>query len=139
MAAYPEEFLHLLKTNGVAVLCTNGKSGYPQVTAVAYFLDDDGELKISLNTTRQKTKNLTANPKCTLFFIDPANTNRTIEVRAEAQLAPDPEFAFAARAGARYNTNFHNHDRPGETRVIVTLKVAKINTWDQGKRGTSRG
>ncbi|MDE3077100.1 MAG: PPOX class F420-dependent oxidoreductase [Chloroflexota bacterium] len=137
MASFPESHRHLVEAAGTAILATNGKSGHPQVTAVAYFLDDDGELNISLNTTRQKTKNLMANPKCTLFLLDPANSGRWLEVRADVELAPDPDFAFAAKAGAKYGTNFHNHDRPGETRVIVTLHPVRINTWDQGKLTTT--
>ncbi len=129
MPDFPASHRHLLEAAGTGVLATIGKSGYPQVTAVAYFLDDDGELKLSLNTTRQKTKNLMANPKCTMIFVDPANAGRTLEIRGDAELTPDPEFAFAAKAGAKYGTNFHNHDKPGETRVIVTVHPTKMNTW----------
>lgn len=129
MPDFPASHRHLVEAASTGVLATNGKSGYPQVTAVAYFLDDDGELKLSLNTTRQKTKNLMANPKCTMIFVDPANAGRTLEIRADAELAPDPDFAFAKKAGAKYGTDFHMHDKPGETRVIVTLHPTKMNTW----------
>ncbi len=129
MAEFPASHRHLVEAVGVAALSTVGRDGYPQVTAVAFFLDDDDELKLSLNTTRQKAKNLMNNPKCTLFFIDPTNSGRTLEVRADAELTPDDDFAFCAKAGAKYNSDFRVNDKPGETRVKVTLHPTKINTW----------
>jgi PPOX class probable F420-dependent enzyme len=125
----PESHRHLLEAPGVATLVTNSANGYPQATAVAYFLDEDGDLKISLNTTRQKTKNLERNPQCTIFFVDPANPYSTLEIRADAELTPDEDKAFAVRAGAKYGMDFREHDRPGESRVVVTLRPAKVNTY----------
>jgi hypothetical protein len=43
-------------------LTTLGRDGYPQSTMVA-FLAEDGLVRISLNTTRQKTGNLMARPR----------------------------------------------------------------------------
>jgi PPOX class probable F420-dependent enzyme len=124
----PESFRPLVEAPGVATLVTNGANGYPQATAVWYLLDDDGDLKISLNTTRQKAKNLLRDPKCTLFFVDPANPYRTLEIRANAELTPDPDKAFALRAGAKYGADPRENDRPGESRAIVTLHPVKVNT-----------
>ena len=129
MAEFPASHKDLVEKAGVASLATISPNGYPQVTAVAYFLDDDGELKISLNTTRQKAKNLAANPKCTMFFLDLANPGRTLEVRADAELIADDDFSFCAKAGAHYGTDFRRNDNPGETRVQVVLHPTRINTW----------
>jgi hypothetical protein len=71
MATFPESHQDLLSAP-VATLATNGQDGYPQVTAL-WFLFDEGTLKLSLNTTRQKVKKLQAHPECTLFIFDPAN------------------------------------------------------------------
>ncbi|MGF7235619.1 MAG: pyridoxamine 5'-phosphate oxidase family protein [Frankia sp.] len=130
MTDWPKTHRHLLEAPGIAVLSTVGRGGHPQVTAVGYFLDDDGQLKLSLNTTRHKTKNLIADPKATLFFVDPASVYRTLEVRAEVELLPDEEFAFAAKAGGHYGTDFRVHDRPGETRVIAVFHPVKVNALD---------
>jgi PPOX class probable F420-dependent enzyme len=129
MFEIPATHRDLAEAPGVAVLTTIGSNGVPQSTAVAYLLDDDGKLKISLNTTRQKTKNLARNPSCALFFLDPANPFRTLEIRAEAELTPDADKAFAVTAGAKYGMDFRDNDRPGESRVIVTLHPTKINTY----------
>jgi PPOX class probable F420-dependent enzyme len=128
-ATIPEKFLDLVRAPGVAVLTTIGPSGHPQSTAVVYFLDDDGLVKVSLNTTRQKTKNLRGRPVATLFFIDPKNPYRTLEIRADITLTPDEGKVFAAKAGAHYGADFTQNDRPGEERVIVTLHPVKINTY----------
>lgn len=129
MAVFPESHKDLLTTD-VAILATVGHDGYPQVTALWFLFDDDEALKLSLNTTRQKLKNLQAHPECTLFMIDKANPYRTLEVRARAQIEPDDEYIFAQKLGAKYGgADLRTNDRPGETRVVVTLHPVKVNTW----------
>lgn len=130
MATFPESRKDLLNAP-VATLATIGKDGYPQVTALWFLYDeDDDTLKISLNTSRQKTKNLQAHPECTLFILDPANPYRTLEVRARAEVTPDPDYAFADKVGAKYGgADMRQNDRPGESRVVVALRPVKINTW----------
>ena len=129
MTTFPESHQDLLNAE-VAVLATLGHDGYPQVTALWFLFDDDGLLKLSLNTTRQKVKNLQAHPECTLFILDPLNPYRTLEVRARAQITLDAEYAFAKQLGAKYGgADLSANDRPGETRVVVALQPVKVNTW----------
>ncbi len=49
MNTVPESHRDLLASD-VAVLATIGPDGYPQVTAQWFLLDEDGALKLSLNT-----------------------------------------------------------------------------------------
>ncbi|HEU5100237.1 MAG TPA: PPOX class F420-dependent oxidoreductase [Roseiflexaceae bacterium] len=129
MVAFPESHQDLLQAD-VAILATNGQDGFPQVTALWFLFDQDGTLRLSLNTTRQKVKNIQAHPQCTLFIIDKANPYRTLEVRARAEIAPDPDYAFAKKLGAKYGgADLSANDRPGETRVVVSLQPIKVNTW----------
>ncbi len=129
MTTYPESHRDLLQAD-VAILATNGLDGFPQVTALWFLLDDDGTLRLSLNTTRQKTKNLQANEQCTLFILDPANPYRTLEIRGRAEIQPDPDYHFAKKVAAKYgDVDLRANDRPGETRVVVTLQPTKVNTW----------
>jgi PPOX class probable F420-dependent enzyme len=129
-AVVPESHRHLLETD-TAILATNGPDGLPQVTAVAFLHDNADDLvKISLNDTRQKTRNLRRDPRATLFILDPANRLRTLEIRAEAEVIPDPDLEFCRTAGAKYNADFHRHDRPGETRSQVVLHPVRINVAD---------
>jgi PPOX class probable F420-dependent enzyme len=128
---FPESHQDLLKAD-VAMLATLGRDGYPQVTAIWFLFDDDGVLRLSLNTSRQKVKNLQAHPECALFILDPANPYRTMEIRARAEIAPDPDYVFAKKLGAKYGgVDLKGNDRPGETRVVVTLQPVKVNIWGQ--------
>ena len=128
MATFPESHQDLLNAP-VATLATIGQDGYPQVTAL-WFLFDEGTIKMSLNTTRQKVKNLQAHPECSFFILDPANPYRTVEIRARAEITPDPDYIFAKKLGAKYGgVDLSTRDRPGETRVVVSLQPIKVNTW----------
>jgi PPOX class probable F420-dependent enzyme len=113
----------------VAVLATIGADGCPQVTALWFLYTDEDGLRLSLNTVRQKTRNLTANENATLFFIDAANPYRTLEIRGTASIEPDGDHAFADRLGSKYGTDLRTIDQPGETRVVVTLRPTRVNTY----------
>lgn len=129
MTDFPNSHHDLLSAD-VAVLATQGQDGYPQVSALWFLLDGDGALKLSLNTSRQKTKNLLRHPECTLFILDPSNPYRTMEVRARAELAPDPDYTLADKVGRKYGgADMRKNDRPGESRLAVTLHPVKINTF----------
>lgn len=113
-----------------AVLTTLGRDGYPQSTMVA-FLADDGQVKISLNTTRQKTRNLMAQPRATLLIPDPASPYRTLEIRGDVEITPDDDYSFARQVGRKYGgTDFREADRPGESRVGVVLRPVRVNITD---------
>jgi PPOX class probable F420-dependent enzyme len=133
MDVIPETHKDLLQTD-VAALATIGASGYPQVTALWFLYDDDGLVKLSLNTARQKTKNLQARPECTLFILDRKDPRRTLEIRARAEIAPDDDYAFADRLGKKYGADLRGMDRPGESRVSVTLRPVRIRAIDLGRR-----
>jgi hypothetical protein len=83
-----------------------------------------------LNTARQKVKNLQAHPECTLFILDRANPSRTLEIRARAELSPDADYTFADKLGRKYGADLRMMDRPGEHRVVVTLRPTKVNAID---------
>ncbi len=131
MPTFPESHQDLLATD-VATFITVGPDGFPQATAV-WFLYADGALKLSLNTTRQKTKNLQRDPNVTLFILDRANPYRALEVRARAEVAPDNGYAFADRVGQKYGgADLRQMDGPGQRRVVVTLNPVKINATAMG-------
>jgi PPOX class probable F420-dependent enzyme len=134
MADLPESHRDLLGTN-VATLATIGTSGFPQVSAIWFLYDEDGMIRLSLNTARQKVKNLQANPQCTLFIMDPASPQRTLEIRARAELTPDPDYVFADRFGKKYGgADLRTRDKPGEMRVQVTLHPTRVVAVDLTRR-----
>jgi PPOX class probable F420-dependent enzyme len=120
---------HDLLQNDVAVLATIAPDGHPQVTGIWFLADDEGTVRLSLNTTRKKVRNLQQHPECTLFLMDRTNPYRTLEIRARAEIQPDPDYAFADKVGAKYHADLRQRDKPGERRVVVTLHPVKYNTY----------
>ena len=107
----------------------SGPDGRPQLSAI-WFLATSSSVRLSLNTSRQKTKNLRRNPVCTLFILDPSRTSRYLELRCDAVVEPDDEYRFADLVGAKYGADLRVHDGPGESRVVVTLQIRKVNAVD---------
>ena len=113
----------------VGVLGTIGASGRPQLSAV-WFLAEDDTVKISLNTTRQKVKNLQAEPKASFLIFDPENPYKYVELRGDAEVTPDDDYSFADKLGAKYGgADLRERDQPGETRVVVTIKHQRVVAW----------
>ncbi len=126
---FPDSHRDLLDAR-FATLATVGKDGGPQLTEV-WFLFEDGEVKISLNDSRRKTKNLVARPRCSLFVLDLANPFRYLDVRGTARIEPDEDYAFAERVGAKYDgADLRDHDAPGDKRVVVTIEPANVFAVD---------
>jgi PPOX class probable F420-dependent enzyme len=121
---------HDLLNGHFATFSTISPSGHPQTTEIVFLHDDDGEMRISLNETRKKVRNLRANPACNLFLLDPTNPMRYLEIRANAELEEDAGKAFAAKVGAKYGQDFTVHDGPGERRFKVTLRPTVVNAVD---------
>jgi PPOX class probable F420-dependent enzyme len=112
-----------------ATLGTVGSDGRPQLSEV-WFLADSDTIGISLNTVRQKTRNLMARPGVSLFLLDLANPYRYVEIRGDAEISPDDDYSFADRVGAKYGANLRDHDQPGQARVVVTVRPVRVNAVD---------
>jgi PPOX class probable F420-dependent enzyme len=128
-SSVPESHRDLLAARPAVTLATIGPDGFPQVTAMWFLVDGDDTVKASLNMARQKVRNLRRHPEATLFFTDPDNPYRTLEIRAMAEVVSDPDYAFADRVGAKYGVDLRERDRPGELRVVVTFSPVKVNTY----------
>jgi PPOX class probable F420-dependent enzyme len=127
MTTIPDSHRDLL--NGpVAVLGTIGASGRPQLSGT-WFLAEGDTVKISLNTARQKVKNLQANPKCSLIIFDEKSPYRYVELRGDAEITPDDDYAFADKVGAKYGADLRTRDNPGEKRVVVTISPKRVVVW----------
>jgi PPOX class probable F420-dependent enzyme len=123
----PDSHRHLLD-QPVATLATLDGEGRPQLTEV-WFLAEDGQVKFSLNTSRQKVRNLEHRPACSVLLLDLANPYRYVEIRGDAVLEPDDDYAFADRVGAKYGADLRDNDQPGDRRVVVTVRPARVHTW----------
>jgi len=132
MATVPDSHRDLLDAP-VATLATIGADGRPQLSAVWFLADGDG-VHLSLNTSRQKTKNVTARSAATLFILDTANPARYLEIRGNAKVEPDSDYAFADQVGAKYGgVDLRNMDQPGESRVVVTIEPVRVNAVDMSR------
>ncbi len=128
MTQFPESHRDLLDAQ-VATLATVRSDGFPQLTEV-WFLFDDGELRLSLNTSRLKTRHLVKRPQCSLLLLDLQNPYRYLEVRGAARIEADDDYVFARKLGAKYNADLKVHDRPGESRVAITLEPVNVYAVD---------
>ena len=110
-------------------LATIGPDSRPQVSEV-WFLAEGDTVALSLNTTRQKTKNLRANPAASVFLLDLAVPYRYLEIRGDAEITPDDDYSFADQLGAKYQADLRSRDQPGQSRVKVTIRPTRINAVD---------
>jgi PPOX class probable F420-dependent enzyme len=128
MADIPDSHRDLLNSQ-YATLATIGPDGRPQVSEV-WFLADGDTIKISLNTTRKKVRNLGNNPAATVFLLDFANPLRYLEIRGDARLVPDDDYEFASRVGTKYGADIRTFDPADETRVQVVIEPVRVNAVD---------
>jgi PPOX class probable F420-dependent enzyme len=128
MTSFPDSHRDLLDAP-VASLATIGRDGFPQLTEI-WFLHDDGELKLSLNTSRLKTRNLVRHPQCSLLLLDLQNPYRYLEVRGNARIQADDDYAFARKLGAKYDADLRVHDQPGDSRIVITIEPVNIYAVD---------
>jgi PPOX class probable F420-dependent enzyme len=129
MASLPDSHRDLLDAPGVAVLTTITPSGQLQSTAVWYLLDDDATVKISSTGDRKKLRNVQADPRVTLLFMDPATPTRTLEVRGTASTALDDGLVVQKKIGAKYESDVTSFDPPGTIRYVIAIEPDTVNTF----------
>jgi PPOX class probable F420-dependent enzyme len=125
MPAIPASHRDLLDGE-FATLATIGPDGRPQLSEV-WILAVGDTVAISLNTARQKTRNLRANPAATVLILDLAMPYRYLEIRGDAEITPDDDYMFADQVGAKYHSDLREHDQPGQSRVKVTIRPVRVN------------
>jgi PPOX class probable F420-dependent enzyme len=124
-AQIPSSHLDLLEAPIPVSLATIGPTGHPQVTAIWAFVEG-GNVVTSLAGVRQKLKNLEARPQASIFVIDPDNDYRTLEVRGNVTIEPDPELTTLQRVLAAYGTDLESFPGPLEDRATVTLHPTHV-------------
>jgi PPOX class probable F420-dependent enzyme len=124
----PESHRDLLDAE-FATLATVGEDGYLQLSEV-WFLTQGDQVALSLNTARQKLKNIETEPACTLLILDVANPYRYVEIRGTAVVEPDDDLEFARQVGAKYDADLRENDAPGDRRVIVRIVPVRVRAVD---------
>jgi PPOX class probable F420-dependent enzyme len=130
VAQIPQSHHDLLQSS-VATFATIAPDGRPQLTEV-WFLSEDDVISVSMNTSRQKLKNLRERPQCCLFILDLANPMRYLELRGDAEITPDSDYSFAEKIGKKYGTDLRAYDGPDDQRVVVRIVPHKVNAVNMG-------
>ena len=108
-------------------LSTLNDDGSIQTTAIWVFLDDDGRLRTSLAKNRKKYDNLVARPHATIFSISATNPFHTLEVRADVEIADDPDHSFMAKLIATYGQTLESMaEQAAEERTVVTFNPTRV-------------
>ena len=128
MPAIPASHHDLLQGQ-FATLATVGPDGRPQLSEI-WFLAEDDTIGLSLNTSRQKTRNLMANPVANLFLLDLAVPYRYLEIRGDAEISADDDYSYADQVGAKYGADLRDRDLPGQSRVKVIIRPVRVNAVD---------
>ena len=139
MTSFPDSHRDLLDAQ-VASLATIGGDGFPQMTEV-WFLHDDDELKLSLNTRPSEDPK---SREAAEVQPDDSSTSRTRTAiswcAGNARIDPDDDYAFADKLGAKYSADVKVHDQPGDKRVVVTIEPTKVYPVDMsGGRRVAHG
>jgi PPOX class probable F420-dependent enzyme len=125
----PESHQDLVSTAGrVGTLSTVGADGTPQVTALWYLLDGD-VVRMSVLGSRQKTRNVRSHPQATMFFFDPTNPYRTLELRGTASVEDDTDLAFLGRLLQNYGMDLDSFPGEKDDRVVLTLTPTHATTY----------
>ncbi|MBF0277961.1 MAG: PPOX class F420-dependent oxidoreductase [SAR324 cluster bacterium] len=129
----PEKFHRLFETRTYGYLATVTPKGLIQNHPMLIFREGD-KVKISTEKSRQKYRNLKADPRATLLVMDPENPYSYIEIRGKVEsMEDDINNAFIDSLCPRYfGTDRYEKDPPGAKRVTVTIKPEKIFTFPPG-------
>ena len=120
-----------------ATLATVGPTGRPQMSTVCFLAADDATVQLSVNETRQKAKNMMADPKVALQIQDVAEPARYLELRGDAAVELDEDYEFADVLGSKYGgLDLRRMDRPGERRTKVTITLTRARAVDMRESGT---
>jgi PPOX class probable F420-dependent enzyme len=122
----PEQFHDIFEKGPVGHIGTLMPNRSIQITPVLVVRDGD-VLKVSTTRSRQKCKNLTANPTVTVEVMDPENRFHYVEVRGKATITDDTNNAFVDSIAQRFlGKPRYDMDPPGEKRVIVTIVPERV-------------
>ncbi len=83
-----EQALAYVGRNHRGVLATLKRDGMPQLSPVAYLLDDDGEVKISVTRDRAKTRNIRREPRVAMSVVG-ENWYEYVVVEGRARIIED--------------------------------------------------
>lgn len=126
MVVPPEDYADLLEQPLFGHLATVRPDDTPQVN-VMWFRWDGEFVKFTHITTRQKYRNLQANPAIAMSIVDPASGYRFLEVRGVLErVDPDPTGAFYMELSKRYGHPLTEPPADAALRVVLVVRPTKF-------------
>lgn len=121
--ALPAEYADIFDKQSFWHVATTGPDGNPQSSPV-WATFDGTHIKFSLTRSRQKFRNLDANPAIALSATDPDNSYRYLEVRGRlVAVEDDTDLAFLNSMANKYmGLDEYPYHRPGDERVVMVIE-----------------
>lgn len=127
-ATFDDATRTLLDDRNFATVATLNPDGSPQ-TSVVWIMREGDTVLFSSTATRQKTRNVAADPRVSLTVFDAANPYRSVEIRGTADLVEDRDKELPKRLSQKYL----GEPPPGEpdevVRLIVRITPHKVNSF----------
>jgi len=127
-AVLPADHLDLLDAPLVAALATRLPGGFPQTQPV-WYARDGNDLLVNTTLERSKGRNLLADPRATLLIVDPTDSSRWIEIRADVDLGTvdaEQQLDALTRAYTRH-THYYGEIYPLDQRNLETRVIARLH------------
>lgn len=114
-------------TGHVATLRPDGRLSVNPVSPMF----DGKHVRISTLKSRQKYRNLVADPRIAISIPHRNNPNRYVEIRGIAELTDDTDRAFVNSIARRYlNVDVYPFDKAGDERVTITIHAEHVSSPD---------
>lgn len=126
-----QEAMEYIATNNRGVLATIKSDGRPQLSHIAYTLDDDGLIKISVTQDRAKTRNAQRDPRVSLNVVGD-NWYQYVVVEGTAGFIEDDPLPALRHVYERVAGQPHpdwdefNQAMIDEKRVVMTISIDRI-------------
>jgi PPOX class probable F420-dependent enzyme len=124
----PSDHLDLLDAPLVAALATRLPSGFPQTQPV-WYARDGNDILVSTTLERRKGRNMLADPRATLLIVDPVDSSRWIEIRADVDLSTidaEQQLDALTRTYTRH-THYYGEIYPLDQRNLETRVIARLH------------
>jgi PPOX class probable F420-dependent enzyme len=118
----PESHKDLLDRPLIAHLGTTRPDNSPQVNPM-WFVWDGELIRFTNTTTRQKFRNVEANPNVSISIVDPDQPYRYLEVRGKViRVEPDTQALFYKELADRYGVAWKETPKDAPYRVILVVE-----------------
>lgn len=124
----PARAADILSRKPIGYICTQRPDGRMSVVPVAVIWDGRS-VRISSVKSTKKVRNLTLDPRLTMCVPHPNNPQQYVELRGTAEIADDADRSFVnAMARDWMGVEEYPYDRPGDERVVITLRVEAVSS-----------